>query len=148
MQASLQTTTDEWVVDKFWTHMEGKHVQGQAPPACTQPIQGMVRSGIRDLEGMVWWWGERKNLFLRFRLRLFRGGVLLGWLTIQKRQAELEPLDACHEGYRERKNPDRSKKGVPRQPSKQNILLCLVMGGGTQAEQWWSASTTRPDKGG
>ena len=52
--------------------------KAQAPPTYTQPIQGMVKSGVRDSEGMVWWWGEGKNLFLRFRLRLFRGGVLLG----------------------------------------------------------------------
>ena len=45
----------------------------QAPPACTQPIQCMVRLWVRDSEGMVWWWGEGKNLFLRLRLRLFWG---------------------------------------------------------------------------
>ena len=28
MQASLQTTTDEWAEGKFWTHMEGRHAQG------------------------------------------------------------------------------------------------------------------------
>ena len=52
--------------------------KAQAPPACIQPIQEMVRSGVRDSKGMVWWWGEGKNLFLRFRLKLFQGGVLLG----------------------------------------------------------------------
>ena len=52
--------------------------KAQAPPAYTQPIQSMVRSRVRNSEGMVWWWGEGKNLFLRFRFRLFLGGVLLG----------------------------------------------------------------------
>ena len=28
MQASLQTTTDEWAEGRFWTHMEGRHAQG------------------------------------------------------------------------------------------------------------------------
>ena len=28
MQASLQTTADEWAVSRFWTHMEGRHAQG------------------------------------------------------------------------------------------------------------------------
>ena len=28
MQASLQTTADEWAAGKFWTHMEGRHAQG------------------------------------------------------------------------------------------------------------------------
>ena len=28
MQASLQTTADEWAASKFWTHMEGRHAQG------------------------------------------------------------------------------------------------------------------------
>ena len=28
MQASLQTTADEWAACRFWTHMEGRHVQG------------------------------------------------------------------------------------------------------------------------
>ena len=28
MQASLQTTADEWAAGKFWTHVEGRHVQG------------------------------------------------------------------------------------------------------------------------
>ena len=27
MQASLQTTTDEWATGIFWTHMEGRHAQ-------------------------------------------------------------------------------------------------------------------------
>ena len=28
MQASLQTTVDEWAAGRFWTHMEGRHAQG------------------------------------------------------------------------------------------------------------------------
>ena len=28
MQASLQTTADEWAASRFWTHMEGRHTQG------------------------------------------------------------------------------------------------------------------------
>ena len=28
MQASLQTTADEWAAGRFWTHMEGRHTQG------------------------------------------------------------------------------------------------------------------------
>ena len=28
MQASLQTTADEWAAGRFWTHMEGRHAQG------------------------------------------------------------------------------------------------------------------------
>ena len=28
MQASLQTTADEWAASRFWTHMEGRHAQG------------------------------------------------------------------------------------------------------------------------
>ena len=28
MQASFQTTTDEWAAGRFWTHMEGRHAQG------------------------------------------------------------------------------------------------------------------------
>ena len=27
MQASLQITADEWAADKFWTHIEGRHIQ-------------------------------------------------------------------------------------------------------------------------
>ena len=75
------------------------HAQGPGTtslyPANTE--HGEVE-GVKGSEGMVWWLGEGKNLFLWFRLRLFRGGVLLGWLTTQKRQAELEPLGAYHEG--------------------------------------------------
>ena len=28
MQASLQTTANEWASDRFWTLMEGRHAQG------------------------------------------------------------------------------------------------------------------------
>ena len=28
MQASLQTTADEWAAGRFWTHVEGRHAQG------------------------------------------------------------------------------------------------------------------------
>ena len=28
MQASLQTTANEWAAGRFWTHMEGRHAQG------------------------------------------------------------------------------------------------------------------------
>ena len=28
MQASLQTTANEWATGRFWTHMEGRHAQG------------------------------------------------------------------------------------------------------------------------
>ena len=51
--------------------------KAQAPPACTQPIQDMVRSWVR---GKRAWFGgrERGRLILRFLPRLFRGYVLLG----------------------------------------------------------------------
>ena len=78
MQVSLQTTANEWAAGRFWTHMEGRHAQGPGTTNLYPAIQGMVRLGVKDSEGMVWWWGEGKNLFLRFRLKLFRGGVLLG----------------------------------------------------------------------
>ena len=99
MQASLRTTADEWAAGRFWTYMERRHVQGPSTTSLypTNTEHGEV-GGVRDLEDMVCWWGEGKNLFLWFQLRLFRGGVLLGWLTTQKRQVELEPLGACHEG--------------------------------------------------
>ena len=42
MQASLQTTADEWTVDKFWTHMEGRHVQG---PSTTSLYPANTRYG-------------------------------------------------------------------------------------------------------
>ena len=47
--------------------------KAQTPPACTQPIQGMVRLWVR---GKRAWFGNgerKKNLILRFLLRLFWG---------------------------------------------------------------------------
>ena len=95
--ASIRGDIIEYVNGKEVTNSNDLF-KAQAPPACNQPIQGMVRLWVRDSEGMIWWWGEGKNLFLRFRLRFFWGSVLLGWLTTQKKQAELEPLGACHDG--------------------------------------------------
>ena len=56
MQASLQTTIDECAAGRFWTHMEGRHVQGLGTtslyPANTkysevggQRFRGKSRSG-------------------------------------------------------------------------------------------------------
>ena len=78
MQACLQTTADEWAAGRFWTHMEGRHAQGPGTTSLYPANTEHGEVGVKDSEGMVWWWGEGKNLFLRFWLRLFRGSVLLG----------------------------------------------------------------------
>ena len=77
MQASLQITADKWAASRFWTHMEGRHVQGldtiSLYPANTE--HGEV--GGQRFKGYGLVVGRGENLFLRFRLRLFQEGVLL-----------------------------------------------------------------------
>ena len=79
--------------------MEERHTQGVGTTSLypTNTEHGEVE-GSEDQRAWFGGGGRGKIYFLWFRFRLFRGGVLLGWLTTQKRQAELEPLGACHEG--------------------------------------------------
>ena len=55
IQASLQTTVDEWAAGKFWTHVEGRHTQG---PSTTSLYPANIEhgevGGVRESEGMVW----------------------------------------------------------------------------------------------
>ena len=78
MQASLQTTADEWAASRFWTHMEGRHAQGPDTTSLYPANIGHGEVGSQRFRrhGLVV--GRGENLFLRFRLRFFRGSVLLG----------------------------------------------------------------------
>ena len=90
--------TDEWTAGIFWAHIEGRHVQGPGTTSLYPANTEHGEVGGSEDQRVLFGGGERgKIYFLWFRLRLFRGGVLLGWLITQKRQAELEPLGACHE---------------------------------------------------
>ena len=64
MQASLQTTIDKWAVDRFCTHMEGRHAQGPGTtslyPANTK--HGKIRVQRFRGHGLVVGRGE-KSIF-------------------------------------------------------------------------------------
>ena len=40
MQASIQTTANEWAAGRFWTRMEGRHVQGPDTTSLYPPNTG------------------------------------------------------------------------------------------------------------
>ena len=39
-------------------------------------------------------------------------------------------------------------KGATDEQTNKITFFCLVMGSGSQSDQWWSVGTLRPDKGG
>ena len=63
MQASLQTTVDERAIDRFWTHMEGRHAQGPGLINLYPTNTGHSEVMGQRKEGMVWWWGEGETYF-------------------------------------------------------------------------------------
>ena len=47
-QTNLEVMANAWELEKQWTHMEVEHAhKAQAPPTCTQPIQGKWVMGKR-----------------------------------------------------------------------------------------------------
>ena len=106
-----------------------------------------MRSWVR---GKRAWFGggERGNTYFE----------VLAWVLLRevscwddippkKSKTVLEPLGACHKGYGERRHPYHSNKGCHSRQTNKIVFLCLAMGSGTQTNQWWLASTPRPDKG-
>ena len=66
-------------------------------------------------------------------------GEMSYWDDIPPKRSkdELEPLGACHEGWRERA-PTPQQVRVQQQTNKKNSLLCLVIGNGTAStDKWW-----------
>ena len=63
MQASLQTTVDEWTTGRFWTHMEGRHAQG--PGTTRQYLANIEHSEVGGQRfrgyGLVVGRGEKSN---------------------------------------------------------------------------------------
>ena len=51
MQANLQTTADEWAAGRFWTHMEGRHVQGLATTSLYPANTGHGKVGDQRFRG-------------------------------------------------------------------------------------------------
>ena len=41
-----------------------------------------------------------------------------------------------------------SREGCHGRQTNKIVFFCLVIGNGTQTDQWWSASIPRPNKGG
>ena len=121
--------------------------KAQTSPACTQPIQDTVRSWVR---GKRAWFGggERgKTYFEVSTWSLLEEVSCQDDIPPKRSKAKLEPLGACHEGQEERRHPNHSKKGCHGRQTNKIVFLCLAMGSGTQMNQWWSASTLKPDKG-
>ena len=125
---------------------KGTH-KAQTLPACTQPIQDTVRSWAR---GKRAWFGDGERGKTYFKIPTW---ALLGEVSCQddippkRSKTELEPLGACHKGQRERRHPHHSRKGCHGRQTNKIVFLYLAMGSGTQTDQWWLASTLRPDKG-
>ena len=106
-----------------------------------------MRSWVR---GKRAWFGggERGKTYFEVPTRALLGKVSY-WddITPKKSKVELEPLGACHKGWGERRHPNHSRKGYDGRQTKKIVFLCLAMRSGTQTNQWWSASTPKPDKG-
>ena len=75
-----------------------KHVQGPGTTNLYLANTGMVGHEPKVKEGMVWWWGEGK-IYSGVPTHILLG-VMSYWddIPLKRRQDELEPLDACHEG--------------------------------------------------
>ena len=72
--------------------------KAQTSPACTQPIQDMVRSWVRAKR--AWFGGgERGKAYFEIPSRALLGEVSC-WDNIspERSKTRLEPLGACHEG--------------------------------------------------
>ena len=145
-QASRPRRTHEQQANFGYTWKGGTR-KTQTSPTCTQPIRDMVRSWVR---GKRAWFdgGEREKTYSEVPTQALLGEVSC-WddIPLKRNKVELEPLGACHERQGERA-PTPQQERVPRQTNKQNNFLCLVIGSGTQTDQWWSTSTARLDKGG
>ena len=73
--------------------------KAQILPACTQLIQSMVRSGGQRFRGYGLVVGRGEKSILKVPAQALSGWCPVGMAYItQKKQAELEPLGACHEG--------------------------------------------------
>ena len=76
---------------------EGMH-KAQTSPACTQPIQDMVRSWVRDKR--AWFGGgESGKTYFEVPTRTLLGEVFC-WNDIppKRSKVEFEPLGVYHEG--------------------------------------------------
>ena len=51
MQASLQTTANEWTAGRFWTHMEGRHAQGPGTTSLYPTNTGHGEVGDQRFKG-------------------------------------------------------------------------------------------------
>ena len=59
MQASLQTTANEWAAGRFWTHMEGRHAQG--PGTIGVPNQYRAWCGQGSKIQRTWFGGRDRG---------------------------------------------------------------------------------------
>ena len=78
---SLQTTADAWAASK-----EVEHVQGPNTSSLYLANIGSGGSWVRGKRGHGLVVGKWENLFWHSCLGSFRGNVLLGWHTTQKKQ--------------------------------------------------------------
>ena len=107
--------------------------EARVRPRHYQPVPSQYKGGgswVRGKKGYGLAVGRRESLFWGFHSNSFGGNILLGWHTAQKKEDELEPLGACHEGYQER-IPTLRWMRMPWWTSKQKSFLCLVIGSGT-----------------
>ena len=126
VQMSLQTSANAWVANRFWTYIKVRHTQDSYITSLYP-----VNTGHREIIGQRAWYGggEKRKRILRFLLRLLGEMSYQDDIPSKRSKDELEPLGACHEGYREKTLTLQQVK-VPRQTNKQKSLLCLVMGSG------------------
>ena len=63
MQASLQTTADEWAAGRFWTHMEGRHAQGPGTTSLYPTNTGHGEVGSQEIQRAWFGGGERGKIY-------------------------------------------------------------------------------------
>ena len=78
--------------------MEVEHAQGSSTTHLYLANTEVVGHGSKVKEGMVWWWGEKENLFWSSYSSSF--GEMLCWDDIPPKRGkyEIESLGACHRG--------------------------------------------------
>ena len=131
--------------------------KGQTSPACTQPIQEVVGHGS-EVKRYGLAKGRRENLLQGSCSDSF--GEMYCWDDIPPKRSkdELEPLAACHEGWRKRESTHTivDKSATINKRTKQSSLSSDREWHGQHRQvvlakrlinQWWSTRTRRLDKG-
>ena len=78
--------------------MKVEYAQGLGTTNLYPANTRVVGHGSKIREGMAWWWGEKKTHFQVLTQILLREMSCWDDIPPKRRNEELEPLGACHEG--------------------------------------------------